>query len=106
MNLSADYFHIAREEEKNDQLEAAFIHYISSLLSGLCSGELPYQATEKIRRLQNRLLLSDKQLLSCVHSYGAFSATDCRELLRFSIAGDLVRIENILSSRSSSKEDL
>ena len=40
MNLSADYFRIAREEEKSDQPEAALLHYISSLLSGLCSGRV------------------------------------------------------------------
>lgn len=102
MNLSADYFRIAREEEKSDQPEAALFHYIFSLLSGLCSGELPYQATEKIRRLQKRLFLSDEQLLSCVHSYGVFSDSDCRKLLRFSIAGNLIGIKNVLSSSASS----
>ena len=102
MNLSADYFRIAREEEKSDQPEAALLHYISSLLSGLCSGELSYQATEKIRRLQKSLLLSDEQLLLCVHSYADFTVSDCRELLRFSIAGNLAGIKDILVSRASS----
>lgn len=102
MSFSSDYFRIAREEEKNDQPEAALLHYISSLLSGFCSGELSYQAANKIRRIQKRLLLSDEQLLSFVHSYADFTDSDCRELIRFSIAGNLAGIKNILSSRSSS----
>lgn len=102
MSFSSDYFRIAREEEKNDQPEAALLHYISSLLFGFCSGELSYQAANKIRRVQKSMILSDEQLLSCVHSYADFTVSDCRELLRFSIAGDLVGIKDILASRTSS----
>ncbi len=102
MSFSDKYFRIAREEEKNGQPEAALLHYISSLLSGFCSGELSYQAANKIRLVQKSLLLSDEQLLSCVHSYADFTVSDCRKLLRFSIAGNLAGIKNILSSRASS----
>ena len=102
MSFSDDYFRIAKEEEKSNQLEAALLHYISSLLSGFCSGDLPYQAANKIRRIQKSLLLSDEQLLSCVHSYADFTVSDCQELLRFSIAGNLAGIKNILSSRANS----
>lgn len=101
MNLSADYFCLAREEEKSGQNEAALLHYLSSLFSALHSGKLSYQATEKIRRLQKKLLLSDEQLLSCVSSYGDFSEADCRKLLYFSIAGNLIEIERTLSVYAS-----
>lgn len=106
MNLCADYYNLAREEEKVGLLEAALIHYLSSLFSGFCSGKLPYQATEKIRRLQNKLLISDEQLLSCVHSYGHLSDADCRNLLAFSMAGDLAGIKGILSPSAGRQEDL
>lgn len=47
MNLSADYFRIAREEEKSDQPEAALLHYISSLLSGPALASCPIKLQRK-----------------------------------------------------------
>lgn len=102
MNLSTQYFHLARKSEKEGMPSAALLQYISSLLSGFHSGNLPYQAAEKIRRLQRVLRLSDDELLSCVHSYGTFSDFDCRSLVRFAITGNLSGIKDILSSYAGS----
>lgn len=102
MNYSADYFKLARAEEAAGQPVPALLHYLSSFCAGFYPGvAYPYQATAKIRHLQLRLGLTDEQLFSYVHSYGALTDMECRQLLYFSICGQLSGIQSVLAGSSS-----
>lgn len=72
MHHAAQYFGLARSEEKSGNDAAALLLYLSSFCDSFNSGTRVYPtgATSKIRKLQNRFSLSNFQLLNMVHSYG------------------------------------
>lgn len=98
MNNSGNYFELARREELNDRQVSALLFYLSSFCASFNSenAQYPYQATEKIRRLQLALELPDAELLGMIHSYGPLTDADCRDLLKYSIDGNLSKIQAVL----------
>jgi len=98
MNNSENYFELARKEELNGHQASALLFYLSSFCASFNSkdAQYPYQATEKIRRLQLVLKLPDAELLGMVRSYGPLTDADCRDLLKYSINGNLSEIQAVL----------
>lgn len=99
MSNSAIYFELAKNQEAAKHQASALLMYLSSFCASFNSGEYqyPYQTTEKIRRLQHKLSLSDAELLDMVHSYGPLTDPECRLLLLCCIYGNLSGINSILS---------
>lgn len=99
MTNAAQYFHLARTEEKAGNECAALLLYLASFCDSFNSGTMDYPcgAVAKIRNLQRQLTLSDLQLLELVHSYGPLTDADCQELLSYSIRGCLSGIKATLS---------
>lgn len=99
MMNAARYYELAHTEETNGNECAALLFYLSSFCDSFnsASGEHPYGTVAKIRKLQNRLSLSDLQLLSLVHSYGPLSDSECQKILSYSIYGCTAGIRAILS---------
>ena len=87
MENATCYFELARTEEVIGNECAAQLLYLSSFCDNINSGtkDYPYGAVVKIRNLQNKLPLSDLQLLELVHSYGPLTDNECQKLLSFSI---------------------
>lgn len=104
MDNSKTYFNLAREEEKNGHFASALLFYLSSFCESFnfTDSQYPYQATEKIRKLQSHLFLSDSELLEMVRSYGRLTDQECRGLLSSCIDSDLAGIERILSGSEAS----
>ena len=102
MANAARYFELAHAEETNGNESAALLFYLSSFCDSFnsASRDYPCGTVAKIRSLQNRLSLSDLQLLSLVHSYGPLSDTECQKLLSYSIYGYVTEIKTILSGCS------
>lgn len=96
---STHYFKLAHNEEMAGNECAALLLYLSSFCDSFNSGakDFPCGTIAKIQRLQNRLSISDLQLLELVHSYGPLSDAECQELLTYSIYGCLAGIKAILS---------
>lgn len=103
---AARYFKLAYAEETKGSECAALLLYLSSFCDSLNSapGDYPCGTVAKIRSLQNRLFLSDLQLLSLVHSYGPFTDAECRKLLSYSICGSVTGIRAILASHDGTME--
>lgn len=99
MPHAAQYFKLARSEEKSGNDAAALLLYLSSFCDSFNSGTLTYPvgAISKIRRLQIRLSLPDCQLMNMVHSYGSLTDQKCQQLLHLSIHGDIAGIKAILT---------
>ena len=97
--MTATYYELARSEETVGNECAALLLYLSSFCDSFNSGTWKdsYGVVAKIRRLQNRLSLTDSRLLELVHSYGPLSDCECRLLLHYSIQGCLAGIETTLS---------
>ena len=89
MANAARYFELAHSEEINGNKSAALLFYLSSFCDSFnsTSGDYSCGTVAKIRSLQNRLSLSDLQLLSLVHSYGPLSDAECQKLLSYSTYG-------------------
>ena len=102
MTNAARYFELARAEETAGNECAALLLYLSSFCDSFNSGaaEYPCGTVAKIQRLQNRLFLSDLQLLDLVHSYGPLSDAECQKLLCYSIHGCLAGIKSIVSGHA------
>ncbi len=102
MANAAQYFDLAHAEEINGNESAALLFYLSSFCDSFnsASEDYPCGAVAKIRSLQNRLSLSDLQLLSLVHSYGPLSDAECQKLLFYSIYGCVTGIKTILSGHA------
>lgn len=102
MTNSAQYFELGHSEETSGNESAALLFYLSSFCDSFnsASKDYPCGTVAKIRNLQNRLSLSDLQLLSLVHSYGPLSDAECQKLLSYSIYGCVSEIKAILSGRS------
>ena len=101
MTNAARYFELAHTEETSGNESAALLLYLSSFCDSFnsASEDYPCGTVAKIRSLQNRLSLSDLQLLSLVHSYGPLSDAECQKLLSYSIYGCVTGIKAILSAR-------
>lgn len=101
MTNAAQYFELARSEEISGNESAALLFYLSSFCDSFnsASEDYPCGTISKIQSLQNRLSLSDLQLLSLVHSYGPLSDAECQRLLSYSIYGCVTGIKAILSAR-------
>ena len=99
MTNAAQYFQLARNEEKAGNECAALLFYLSSFCDSFNSGtrEYPFGTVAKIRILQNRLALSDLRLTELVHSYGPLTDAECQKLLSYSIHGCLSGIKTTLS---------
>lgn len=99
MSNAAQYFELAHIEETAGNECAALLLYLSSFCDSFNSGtgDLPCGTIAKIQRLQNRLSISDLQLLELVHSYGPLSNAECQKLLTYSIHGCLAGMKSILS---------
>lgn len=99
MTNTSRYFELARNEEQAGNDCAALLLYLSSFCDSFNSGvaDYPCGTIAKIRMLQNRLLLSDMQLIGLVHSYGPLSDAECQKLLYYSIYGCLSGIKTVLS---------
>ncbi len=99
MNNSKKYFELARNEELNGHQASALLLYLSSFCASFNSknAQYPYWTTEKIRRLQLTLKLPDAELLGMVRSYGPLTDVDCQDLLKYSIDGNLSKIQDVLS---------
>lgn len=99
MPNAAQYFQLARTEERAGNECAALLLYLSSFCDSFNSStrDYPYGAVAKIRSLQNRLSLSNLQLMELVHSYGPLTDAECQELLCYSIHGCLSGINTTLS---------
>ena len=93
------YFDLARTEEKSGNICAALLLYISSFCDSFNTNaaDYPCGTVAKIRILQNRLCLSDVQLLDLVRSYGPLSDAECQKLLFYSIYGCIAGIKSTLS---------
>ncbi len=102
MTNAAQYFHLARAEEKSGNECAALLFYLSSFCDSFnsCAREYPCGAVAKIRELQNRLALSDLQLTELVHSYGPLTDAECQKLLSYSVHGCLAGVKDTLSGYS------
>lgn len=92
------YYSLARIEEKHGNLGSALLFYLTSFCETYNAGCLyyPIGATNKIRRLQLNLGLTDDELYSMVRSYGPLTDQECRYLLRYSISGCITGIHAIL----------
>ena len=99
MGIATQYFNLAKVEEMRGCESAALLFYLSSFCDSFnsVSEDYPCGAIAKIRRLQNRLSLSDLQLLSLVHSYGPLSDAECQKLLSYSIYGCVAGIKSVLA---------
>ena len=99
MTHAAQYFELARAEEKAGNGYSALLLYLSSFCDSFNSGnrDYPYGTIAKIRTLQHQLNISDALLLNLVHSYGPLSDAECQNLLSYSIDGNLSGIRTILS---------
>lgn len=102
MANATQYFELAHAEETSGNEGAALLFYISSFCDSFNSayGDYPCGTVAKIRSLQNRLSLSDLQLLSLVHSYGSLSDAECQKLLSYSIYGCVTGIKAVLAGRT------
>ena len=102
MKNATRYFNRARLEEDAGNESASLLLYLSSLCDSFNSGIFAYPCgtIAKIQKLQNRLLISDSELLTLVHSYGPLTDADCQLLLSFALNGCLAGIESILSGRA------
>lgn len=99
--MANQYFELAKNEEKGGNQGAALLFYLSSFCDSFNSrAAYPYGTTEKIRRLQLSLGLSDSQLLDMVRSYGYLTDLECQQLLYHSIHGSVSGITSILSGSS------
>lgn len=96
---TVQYFELAHTEEISGNDCAALLLYLSAFCNSFNSDakDLPCGTIAKIQRLQNRLSISNLQLLELVHSYGPLSNDECRKLLTYSIQGYLAGIKTILS---------
>ena len=105
MPHAAQYFGLARSEEKSGNDAAALLLYLSSFCDSFNSGTQTYPigATSKIRKLQNCLSLSDFQLLNMVRSYGPLTDQECQQLLYFSIHGNIAGIRTTLTGSAIEK---
>lgn len=99
MANATQYFELAHIEETVGNECAALLFYLSSFCDSFNSGanDFPCGTIAKIQHLQNRLSISDLQLLELVHSYGPLSNDECRKLLTYSTHGCLAGIKTILS---------
>lgn len=106
MNNSAKYFELGKEQEAIGNPASALLMYISSFCASFNSGEFryPYPATEKIRRLQLHLSISDSALLDMVRSYGSLTDLDCQSLLVCCIYGNLSGVHAILHGNEAAHE--
>ena len=104
MGNSKTYFNLAREEEINGRQASALLFYLSSFCDCFNStdSQYPYQATEKIRRLQIQLSLTDEELLSMIRSYGPLTDQECRCLFINCVYGNLSGIRCILAGSEAS----
>jgi len=102
MANATQYFELAHAEETSGNEGAALLFYISSFCDSFNSAyrDYPCGTVAKIRSLQNRLSLSDLQLLSLVHSYGSLSDAECQKLLSYSIYGCVTVIKAVLAGRT------
>lgn len=102
MANAARYFELAHAEETSGNEGAALLLYLSSFCDSFNSApeDYPCDAVAKIQNLQNRLSLSDLQLLSLVHSYGPLSDAECQKLLSYSIYGCVTGIKTVLANRA------
>lgn len=94
----SDYFELAQNEEKAGNISSALLFYLSDFCSHFNAPfkSLPSGTVNKIRRLQKALFLSDAELLGMVKSYGSLSDETCRELLLYSIQGNVSGIYSAL----------
>ena len=99
MANAARYFELAHTEETSGNESAALLLYLSSFCDSFnsASEDYPCGTVAKIRSLQNRLSLSNLQLMELVHSYGPLTDAECQELLCYSIHGCLSGINTTLS---------
>lgn len=83
MSNASHYFELARNEEVSGNECSALLLYLSSFCDSFNSGvrDFPYGTVAKMQKLQNRLSISDLQLLEMVHSYGPLSDAECQKLL-------------------------
>ncbi|MBD5464138.1 MAG: hypothetical protein HDR24_13980 [Lachnospiraceae bacterium] len=99
MTNAAQYFKLARTEEVTGNECAALLLYLSSFCASYNSDVKAYPCgtIAKIRNIQNRISLSDLQLMELVHSYGPLTDAECQKLLSYSIHGCLSGIKTTLS---------
>ncbi len=102
MTNAAQYFELAHAEETDGNESAALLLYLSSFCDSFnsASKDYPCGTVAKIRSLQNRLSLSDLQLLSLVHSYGPLSDAESQKLLSYSIYGCVTGIKAVLADHA------